>query len=148
MQSLCLCVCCCDLSTSTFSSSSDCLMRMEIRTELTLPSIKHFSCSLRAITTGASNNSLDNLHSTHSENNRAAPCEHHAACTSSIDCLLAGLLWSASVECARCSRVLPLQWSDLASTSGLLCLSTTCDAKLRMLREASRVTRMALRYPS
>ena len=50
-----------DRSTSTFSSSSDCLMRMEMRTELTLPSIRHFSCSLRAITTGASRSSFDRL---------------------------------------------------------------------------------------
>lgn len=53
--------CCSDRSTSTFSSSSDCLMRIEIRTELTEPSIRHFSCSLRAMTTGARRSSFERL---------------------------------------------------------------------------------------
>ena len=64
-----------DRSTSTFSSSSLCLMRMETRTELTLPSMRHFSCSLRAITSGANSSSFDRRASTSGLLWRSTTCE-------------------------------------------------------------------------
>ena len=77
-----------------FSISSACLIANDTRTELTEPSMRHRSWSVRAMVIGLSSNSL-----------------------------------------------LPR-----TSTSGLLCLSTSCDGKFLRQRAASSVERTVLRY--
>lgn len=116
--------------------SLTCLTAMLTLTELMEPSIRTFSLSLRLMITGWRSNSLLLL--------EVGRNTHNSFWFNSVwfnSDFIHYLVLIASVLDSK------LQYqTHRTSTSGLLCLSTTCEEKFSRQRAACRVARTALRY--